>query len=135
MSHRIHIFGFLQVFTCIISQQERVIYRFSYEICPNDPNYMTPLTLYSLHRFQIFGYIDSSLKYVSSVLDSKKVDYTFEEPLNLHINVSQFFSSNVYSRRKCVFLKKPFNLISRLRWRVQYPRYTEYIHYFYQQLQ
>ena len=35
--------------------------------------------------------ISSFLKNISNALDSKKVDYIFEEPLILHIIVGQFF--------------------------------------------
>ena len=37
--------------------------------------------------FQIINKIDGFLKNVSNVFDSKKVDYIFEEQLNLHIIV------------------------------------------------
>ena len=40
-----------------------------------------------MRHFQIFDKIDSILKNVSNVLDSKKVDCIFEEPVNLHIIV------------------------------------------------
>ena len=46
-----------------------------------------------MRHFQIFDKINSSLKNVSNVLDSKKkVDCIFEEPLNLHIIIGYLFS-------------------------------------------
>ena len=48
---------------------------------------------YYMRHFQIFDKINSSLKNVSNVLDSKKkVDCIFEEPLNLHIIIGYLFS-------------------------------------------
>ena len=52
----------------------------------NEVNNMTP-TPYYMRHFQILDKIHSFLKNVSNILDSKKVDYIFEEPLNLYINV------------------------------------------------
>ena len=56
-------------------------------------------------------------------LTANKVDYIFEEPLNLHIP----YNCCLENRAK---LKKLFNLNSRLRWGAQQPRYTEYTYYF-----
>ena len=60
---------------------------FSYAICHNDANNMTTLTPYYVRHFQIFGKIDSFLKMFQMSVTAKKVDYIFEEPLNLHIIV------------------------------------------------
>ena len=40
-----------------------------------------------MRDFQILNTIDSFIKNASNVLDSKKVDCIFEEPLNLHENL------------------------------------------------
>ena len=67
-------------------------------MCHNDANNMItpqPRTPYYMRHCQIFNKIDSFLKIVSNVLDSKKVDYAFEEPLNLDIIVGWLFFSSV----------------------------------------
>ena len=52
-----------------------------------------------MRRFQIFDKIDSFLENFSNALDAKKVDYIFEEPLNLHITVGySFFSLLLWSQ-------------------------------------
>ena len=53
-----------------------------------------------MRHFHSFDKIDSFLKNISNVLDSKKVDYIFEEPLYIQLLVIyRFLSSVVGSRR------------------------------------
>ena len=51
----------------------------------NDASIIIPS--YFLRNFPVFDKIDSSLKTVWNVLQGKKVDYIFDEQLNLHIIV------------------------------------------------
>ena len=44
-----------------------------------------------MYHFKFLGKIDSFVKNVSSVLDNKKGSYIFEEPLNLHILLVNYF--------------------------------------------
>ena len=69
---------------------------------------------------------------------AKKVDFIFEEPLRLHTTIT-FSSSSSLSFSSLMLLipgqnraklKKLFNLKSKLKWRVQYPVYTERTYYF-----
>ena len=64
-------------------------------------------------------------------LTAKKVEYNFEEPLNLHILLVSFSSFPLcIAGQNRAKLKKLFNLNSILSWVAQYPRYLEYIYYF-----
>ena len=62
----------------------QVTYQFSYPICHNDANKMTP-NPFKVHNFQIFNKIDSFLNKYFKCPRQKKVDYFFEERLNLHL--------------------------------------------------
>ena len=59
-------------------------YRLSIVMRHNDANNVTlpPSAIYVIYSF---------LKNISNALDSKKVDFIFEEPLSLHITVGQLF--------------------------------------------
>ena len=79
-----------------------------------------------MRHFQIFDKIDSSLKYFSTVFDSKKGRlHLWRTSRNLHIIFRwHFFLSLWIPVENWAKLKKLFNLNGRLSWRAQYPRTT-----------
>ena len=64
-------------------------------------------------------------------LTAKRIDYIFEEPLNLYILLVSFFPLPLWiPGENKAKLKELFNLNKRLRWGAQCPRHTEYTYYF-----